>query len=286
MKIKQWNSCIPIIKDSVYEDYPQSTFISQITLKPDGYNLTFNISSEIADDYLNELRMNGYIEYVYHVECSATSYRIIHKTTKNNFTFSVNRHDITKNIDIVCQLVTAQELPEYCNPNAGGNYKGLTIPLAKHLIIGIGCQKTFKFNEIKTPLSNTSSIFSIMPNLKGVQTIDVDTDKEKIRVYLPKDAFDLYKQLSRADLQPIIHSMILIDPLVQVLEKITQEDCNDCIWAVTIKKACQKLGIDIAQMENDSAERYKIAQQILGSPVTKGLETLYTLAKGDDEDEA
>lgn len=141
-------------------------------------------------------------------------------------------------------------------------------------------------------MENTSSIFSIVPNLDPNETIinvDISSTKPKIVIHIPVKGCNIYKNLSsNLELQSIMHSMIIVPALVQVFEELkatrfelyNYNDSN-CRWFKALTKACRNLKIELNEQSLENLDSYRTAQLLMDSPTMRALS--YLAGGTDDE---
>ena len=141
-------------------------------------------------------------------------------------------------------------------------------------------------------MENTSSIFSIVPNLDPNETIinvDISSTKPKIVIHIPVKGCNIYKNLSsNLELQSIMHSMIIVPALVQVFEELKATrfelyNYNDrnCPWFKALTKACRNLKIELNEQSLENLDSYRTAQLLMDSPTMRALS--YLAGGTDDE---
>ena len=87
------------------------------------------------------------------------------------------------------------------------------------------------------------------------------------------------------EIQPIMHSMIIVPALIHVFEELKTADLFDygsCRWFKALKKACKdNLQIELDEQGIKNMDSYKTAQLLMDSPTMKALE--YLAGGSDDE---
>ena len=80
-------------------------------------------------------------------------------------------------------IVATEDLKGYRNSDFSADYKGFAFDIKKGCLLAIGGCVEIELNKQKDELENTSSIFSIVPNLDPNETIinvDISSTKPKI----------------------------------------------------------------------------------------------------------
>lgn len=121
--------------------------------------------------------------------------------------------------------------------------------------MAIGNQYNVRINKIRDDLANTSSIFSIVPNTDQTENnLLVDLGQQKIIISLPEKMYQQYYNIQGyIDIQPAMHSMIIVPALVYVFSELRSaenlEEMEYYRWYRSLKKACNGIGINIDEDE-------------------------------------
>ena len=184
-----------------------------------------------------------------------------------------------------------EDLKGYKNADFSADYRGFVFNIKKGCLLAIGECIEIELNKQKDDLENTSSIFSIVPNLDPNETIinvDVSSTKSKIVIRIPIKGCNIYKNLSaNLELQSIMHSMIIVPALVQVFDELKASrhelyNYSDCRWFKALTKACKNLKIELTEQSLENFDSYKTAQLLMDSPTMRAL--AYLAGGSDDED--
>ena len=120
-----------------------------------------------------------------------------------------------------------------------------------------------------------------------VTDIKIDTSHNKIVISLPKETFSIYSNMSTLmDIQPVMHSMIIMPALVSALTEIKElrnqlYTFEDYRWFRSLRKACAKMNVSFTEEVLANIDAFELAQKLLDSPIPKAVNFL----RGDtDED--
>ena len=121
----------------------------------------------------------------------------------------------------------------------------------------------------------------------NVLLILIDTSHNKIVISLPKETFSIYSNMSTLmDIQPVMHSMIIMPALVSALTEIKElrnqlYTFEDYRWFRSLRKACAKMNVSFTEEVLANIDAFELAQKLLDSPIPKAVNFL----RGDtDED--
>lgn len=290
MQIKHRYYPYPIVcKDD--DSYIDTEFISDANMSRDGYNLKFTFSASINNDEINELVKEKKIFFVHHIECTQTCYRNIVQTDDNMVTFTEHESKLNGLVQICTFLVAAEDISQYKNEKFSTDYRGFSFNIEKGCILGIGNQINIHVNKEKDDLEHTESIFLVVPILDpNERMLYIDTnDKSKIIVRIPDKSYNMYRNLGvNLELQPVIHSMIIVPALMYVFEELKKNVLDlyiyeDYRWFRSLKKVCKKFDIDLTEGGLMALDSYQTAQLLMDSPAIKALKFLAECNGGGDE---
>lgn len=273
------------------DSYIDTVFTSDVDVVKEGYNIKFILKAEINNDAINELISEGKVAFVHHIECPQTCYRKAVETDENEKIFIEHESKLNGTIQICSMIIAMTYMAGYRNQSFSSDYKGFGFDIEKGCIMGIGKQINIDINKEKENLENTSSIFSIIPIMDPEETmIHVETgNPKKITIHIPQKAYNRYRNLSRnLEIQPVMHSMIIIPALIQVFNEL--KSCGSELymyeeykWFKVLKKACKKIDINLDENGIKSIEPYRVAQMLMDTPTIKALKFLSECNGGDDE---
>ena len=271
-----------IVEDGGY--YEGSSFSTELFQEMDGYNIKISLVSDLKDDTLLDLVNQGTVAYAYHVECPQTCYRKVIKSHNNSIDFVLNDTDVNGIVQICSFLVAEKDIDKYTNESFAPEYKGFKFNIEKGCILAIGSQYNIRVNKIKDDLANTSSIFSIVPNKDNTESnILVDWGQQKIVVKLPEITYQQYYNVQNyVDIQPLMHSMVIIPALIYVFSELKTMDDFEGMeyyrWFRSLRKACEAINVILDGEGIKKIDCLKVSQQLLNSPIIKAVE--YTAMGG------
>ena len=154
--------------------------------------------------------------------------------------------------------------------------------------MAVGNQVNLRINKIRDDLANTASIFSIVPSRdETITNIKVDISGNKIVVVIPQETFSIYSNMSSSlDIQPVMHSMLIIPSLVYALTEVKDSrthlyDYEDYRWYRSLRKAAEKMNVKFDEECLANMDPFDFAQKLLDSPIPKAVNYL----RGDNDEE-
>ena len=260
-------------------DYNEnSEFSSSVNQEMEGYDAKITITVELNDTLLLQKIEQGEVVYAHHIECPQTCYRRVIKTKEKVKDILLKDKDVNGIVQICSFVIAEKDIDKYTNESFAADYRGWKFNIEKGCILAIGNQYNVRINKIRDDLANTSSIFSIVPNADQTENnLLVDLGQQKIVISLPEKTYQQYYNIQGyIDIQPAMHSMIIVPALVYVFSELRStenlEEMEYYRWYRSLKKACNGIGINIDEEGLKKMDLFKVAQQLLNSPISKAIE--------------
>lgn len=289
MQLRSKYFTYPIIVDGG-DFYIDSSFETDVEKEMVGYDIKFIMSAKLSNPKLEEMLQQGEVVIIHHIECPQTCYREIIKTQDNIVEKLIKDSEVNGVVQICSFLIANKDIEKYSNDLFSQDYRGFKFDIDSGCVMAVGNQINFHINKVRDDLANTSSIFSIMPNLDPtVNSMKIDLTGDKIAIILPEIAFGIYKSMSTAlDLQQAMYSMIIVPALEYVFSEIKLARNQLFIyeeqrWFRNLKKACNKLEISISEETLDNLDILTTSQLLIDNPVIDGLK-IFAGSEADYED--
>lgn len=261
--------------------YINSSFESSVEQVTEGYNIKLTLKTKLVNDELRQMLKEGSIEIVHHIECPQTCYRSSVKTKEDCIEFLIKDSDVNGVIQVCTFLIAKNDIEKYTNSLFSNDYQGFKFNLDKGCILAIGNQFNIRIDKIRDDLANTSSIFSIVPNIDPtILDIKIDLSQNKIIIRIPQQTYGLYSNMQTyMGVQPVMHSMIIIPALMYTFFELKEDrehlyNYEDNRWFRGLKKACEMINVTLDETGLINMDIYKTSQQLLNSPVSNAVEFL------------
>lgn len=270
--------------------YIDSKFSSQIEQYMDGYNVKLVLKTCLVNKELEQMLAEGDVEIIHHLECPQTCYREIVRTNAYEKIHILKDADVNGIVQVCTFLIATKNLERYSNEAFSGDYRGFKFNIEKGCVMAIGNQYNVRINKIRDDLVNTSSIFSIIPNMDPTEnTMKVELTSQKIVISLPEKNYHQYYNIQGyIDVQPVMHSMIIIPALQYTFAELRSAgemlyEYEDYRWFRSLKKACSSMNVLLDEDTLKNLDILKISQQLLGGPISKAIE-FCSMGGGSHED--
>lgn len=290
MRLRNRCYTYPVLSiDSDY--YVDSAFVSDVNMINRGFEIEFKFKVELNNTELQQLLYDGDVIIVHHIECPKTSYRQALRTRKFEDTVSISIGMIDNRIEIISFLVANKDIEAYKNECFSNYYKGFAFNISRGCIMAIGNEYVFHVTKSHDELKDIPSVFSIVQELESdTKSVQYVLNKDKIVIKISKDAYELYVRLaSNRDIQPIMHSMIIVPGLIYILQLLQQDRealfmYEERRWFRALRKACRLQDVDIENMVD--VDVVELAQKLLDNPLNRAFEYLKADMIGAVDDEA
>lgn len=277
----------PVITEET-DFYIDSSFETDVEQIVDGYNIKLVLKAKMVNPELEELLAKGKVMFAHHIECNQTCYRKIVLTNLESKEFVLRDSEVNGVVQICSFAVANENIEKYSNSLFSQDYKGFRFNIERGCILAVGSQINLRINKIRDDLANTSSIFSIIPNMdETVADIKVDTAHNKIVISLPRQTFSVYSNMSTLmDIQPVMHSMIIMPALVSAILEIKElrnqlYTYEDYRWFRSLRKSCAKINVNFTEEVLANINAFELAQKLLDSPIPKAVNFL----RGDSDED-
>ncbi len=277
----------PVLSDST-DDYTVSSFAFELDIRKGPCELIFSVKMMLNDTVLQNMIQNNEAQFLIHIECPYTAYRVALCFTEDFF----ERHILEKNLNgkvSVCGFVVAKkDIRNYSNPAFNSDYNGLKFDIDKGGILAVGGQYNMIVTKETEDLAKIPSIFTICRCASDSDnSMKIDIDGDKIAVNLCNEDFQNYKLLSCSpSFLPVFHSMLIMPSLIYIFETLRREGTENYEtrrWYQAIRKTLGKYEITLNEESLAQYPSFELAQKLLELPVNKAFSSL--VAFNDMEDE-
>ena len=97
------------------DDYKTSTFDCDIQLQREIKKFNLKVHFKLDNTELAEMIRNEEVEYILHIESSATSYRLVKNTKSDNLSFELIDKNLLGKINLCPFIVAKKDLIDFTN---------------------------------------------------------------------------------------------------------------------------------------------------------------------------
>ncbi len=257
--------------------------LSEITPTQDFYSIALRMKIENSD--LERLVDNKKAEYACEVTCTNTLYRKFFSSESGEINFEIDRKDVKGSVEFACFLVANENIEKYSNSSAHPDYDGYFFNLEKGDILAFFNEFSFDADIKYEKLKSVSSFMEIIEDEKA-DYMAIDLKKDKIEVKLPTKQYQIYRKdaiCKEEKFSPLFHSSVVLNTLLVGLQNLKEHE--DFRWAKAIKYRLENedglKNLNISDKESIN----EIAQQLLGNPFERMLNSINTIVNAPDTEE-
>ena len=270
------------------DDFVNSSFSFETTVSRGIREIKFTFAMKLSNEEILVMLEQGEAEYLIHIECPVTGYRVIVKSDTSFFKKSISEKKLNGRVSICAFIVAKRDIPAYINKDFNAEYEGIAFPVDRGGILAIGGQYHLDVLKDTEELARISSVFTICKYAANTdESMRIDMDQEKIAISLSDESFQNYKLLSvNPSLFPVLHSMIIIPALIYVFETMHREgieEYEDRRWFAAVAKTLKKYGLSLDETTLSNMDSYDLAQKLLDVPIDKALGAIAMLDDNGEE---
>lgn len=270
------------------DDFVNSSFSFETTVSRGIREIKFTFAMKLSNEEILAMIEQGEAEYLIHIECPVTGYRVIVKSDTSFLKKSISEKKLNGRVSICAFIVAKRDIPAYINKDFNAEYEGIAFPVDRGGILAIGGQYHLDVLKDTEELARISSVFTICKYAANTdESMRIDMDQEKIAISLSDESFQNYKLLSvNPSLFPVLHSMIIVPALIYVFETMRREgieEYEDRRWFAAVAKTLKKYGMSLDETTLSNMDSYDLAQKLLDVPIDKALDAIAMLDDNGEE---
>lgn len=289
MKLKADLFPYPVLSNDT-DDFLVGSFSANITQKqvsPTNIQLSFNFVLDNKE--IQELIENEKAKIAIHLEGKGSSFRKLIVLEKDEMSKEVvlDAQDVSKTIFANMVIVATNQIVNYTNSGFNKEFygEGFVVPYIKKgalLAFDSMAEIEIIFSNFEQPSLNTM----IRVTRTDEQYMYFDFDRNVILINLPKDSYDAYINLSKANKQTqnLLITTIILPALMNAIEKVQKEEIGDnsLDWYYSLSKLLEQNGLSVDDLITSNKDSMFVAQKLLGFPVKDSLVDFYNLKDGGD----
>lgn len=279
MRLKSRLTPYPILYDQS-DDYIESSFSVQFDVVTRFSEIYGKLSFKLCDDMIQQLIDDRTAEFVAHIECPMTCFRMTAASFDSEVEFKFDASQVTNLIEIRTFIILTKDVTDFTSSHFHPDYQGNVFDLKAHQIIAIGTAIDYRIQKDDRDLDNLPSIIRITKltdKKKGTMSVDTDSDNH-ISIGLSDHVFDLYARLGKNAFKATAFSLILLPAMVIVLQRMYLNRTDDSItsmhWYQVIESILEKNGKAVEDINIETDSLLALCQSIFADPITRSLKEL------------
>lgn len=156
------------------DDYLNSTeFILEPKIEDKIHELIFSFEYHIKCNSLEKLLREGSAEYVLHIECSTTAFRIAIRSETPYIEYRLPKSRVNGEVNLVAMIIAKKEIIKYSSNELNEDYAGLSFDLRKGQILAYQNLPSLFVHKKTEELANNESFFTV------VKQVSLDPDEQR-----------------------------------------------------------------------------------------------------------
>ncbi|KLU64847.1 hypothetical protein DEAC_c31750 [Desulfosporosinus acididurans] len=271
------------------DDYLNSGFISEIKVIKDINDIILSLKVLLDDSAMLSLISQNKAEYVFHIECSQTSYRSIVKTSETESIKRIAESKLNGRVSICTFIVAKEDLDRFRSNSFNEDYGNLSFHIKRGGILAIANQVNLDITKETNDLSKIPSVFTVLRrDSEDDLGMQIEIDGNKIKLFLCNEEFYNYKNVAAVpNFQPLLHAALILPALIYTFETLRHsgtEEYEMYHWFKAIEKALLKSNLEFNQDTLENRPSYELAQKLLASPISRGLKSILTFGMEEEEE--
>ena len=282
----------PVLNNkALYSQYKKATFGLYYDEIPedDEFFILKNLRCDISSEYIVNLINSGKAEIICLIECAETMFRKKYILPLTPTDIKILLVDLCGKVSISAYVVAKEDITDYVCDDFLEDYDGFKFLIEKNDIIAVDdgtCEKVDYDEDIDNV---KKSIFLIIKDktIKD-ETMNIDYDTSKIKLYLPESQYNKYEKTKRMNsFSNLFFSILAVPALVFAIQDIKKSGalvdqlCLDYKWFNSFAVKYQQLnGKELTDEEFMEMNVNLEAQKIFNMPITKSLDAIFDLAMG------
>ena len=265
------------------DDYKETAeFVLEPVITETIYELLLEFDFTINCNSLETVLRKGSAEYVLHIECSSTCFRIALKSSVPHIKYRLPKARVNGEITLVAMIVAKTDIFNYDNTELNEDYAEESISFKKGSILAYQNVPPIYVTKKTEELANNESFFTVIkqsgldPN--EIKPLSFNLHNDKIQVIVDEKTYEAFVKYQHS--KSIALAMLVLPTLAFMINEVSDNPDNYARyqWFQRMSKFYRTQGVDfIEDILKKDENPINIAQEMLQNPVSKAYRELYTL---------
>ena len=265
------------------DDYAESTeFAIEPLVEEDIHELILEYEYIVKCDSLESLLRRGAAEYILHIECSSTAFRIALKSPVPHISYRILKSRVSGEINLVAMIVAKMDIASYQSAELNEDYSDTSITLKKGSILAYQNLPPIYVTKTTEELANNESFFSVIkqPSLdpNEIKPLSFNLNNDKIQIFVDEKTYEAFIKYQHS--QSIALAMLVLPALTFMITEVSNNPSifEHYQWFLRLSKFYHSNGksfVDDIVKKDDNP--VNIAQEMLQNPVSNAYRELYAL---------
>lgn len=246
------------------------------------HELIFNYNFSIHCDSLETLLRKGEAEYVLHIECSNTAFRIALKNSAPHIEYRLPKARVNGEINMVAMIVAKVDIDRYVSADLNEDYIGEVISLKKGAILAYQNLPAVYVNKKNEELANNDSFFTVIKRVSldpnEIRPLSFNLYDHRIKIYVDEKTYEAFVRYQQS--QSIAIAMLVLPALTYMVYDVMDntDRFEQYSWFQRLKAFYRSKGKDfVGDILSSGDNPVDIAQEMLQNPIGNAYRELYAL---------
>ena len=231
---------------------------------------------------IETLLRKGKAEYVLHIECGTTAFRIALKSGVPNIKYRLKKSRVNGEINLVAMIVAKMDVSNYFSEELNDDYVGASVSFKKGAILAYQNLPPIYVTKKTEDLANNESFFTVIKQMSldpnEVKPLTFNLHSNKIQIYVDEKTYEAFIRYQHS--QSIAMAMLVLPALAFMVTEVSENPASyrQYLWFQHLDKFYKSQGKDFV---NDilckDENPVNIAQEMLQNPVSNAYRELHAL---------
>ena len=282
MNIKNRLFPYPVLCGETDDYLDSANFALEPNISETAHELLLKYDFIVRCNSLETVLRKGEADYVLHIECSTTSFRIALKSAVPHIEYRLPKSRVNGEINLVAMLVAKKDIGRYDSDELNEDYEGEQISFKKGSILAYQNLPPIFVSKKTESLANNESFFTVIkqrsvdPN--EIKPLKFYLHDDKIKVYVDEKTYEAFVRYQHST--SIAMAMLLLPALAFMVTEVSDDpdSYRNYQWFIRMSKFYRSYGKDFVEdILRKEDNPVNIAQEMLQNPVSKAYRELYAL---------
>lgn len=265
------------------DDYAETTeFAVEPHTADNAHELLFNYDFILSCNALETLIRKGEAEYVLHIECGSTAFRIALKNTVPHIEYRLPKSRVSGEINLVAMIVARKDITNYYGSELNEDYIGESINFAKGAILAYQNLPPVYVIKKTEKLANNESFFTVVKKASldpdEILPLSFNLISDKIQIIVDSKTYDAF--VHHQHCRSFGMAMLVLPAVTYMITEVhnSRDTYRQYEWYQQLQQFYLSQGKDFLTDVIDRDENpVIIAQEMLQNPVSMAYRDLFTL---------
>ena len=265
------------------DDYDQNTeFALTQDIKETVHELVLQYDFELNCVALEALLRKGDAEYVLHIECSTTAFRVALKSGVPQIQYRLQKSKVNGEVNLVAMIVAKKDIFQYTSEQLNEDYLEESITFRKGSILAYQNLPPIYVKKKTEELANSDPYFTVIKHTSldpdEVKPLSFNLAHDKIQIFVDTKTYEAYVRYRQT--RSIAMALLVLPALTYMIAEAGENPSTYAgySWFQRMKKYYNIQGLDFVEdVLRKDENPVIIAQEMLQNPVSIAYRDLNSL---------